>query len=266
MHTACPARPVLRLHGVSVRRGGRAVLRDVDWEVETGQRWVVLGPNGCGKTTLVNLAAGYLHPSSGWAEVLGHRLGRVDVRGLRARLGLTSAELAKALRADVAALDVVLSGLHGALETWWHEYTDRDRTRARELLAAGGAAELAGQPFRSLSEGERQQVLLARALVGRPELLLLDEPNAGLDLGAREALVRRLGDLAAAPGSPPMVMVTHHTEEIPAGFTHVLLMRDGRVLASGELGPTLTDAAVSDCFGLPLHLSRLGSRFVCHAI
>ena len=266
MHEGCPAPPVLRLEGVSVRRGGRLVLRDVDWEVAPGQRWVVLGPNGGGKTTLVNLAAGYLHPSQGRVEVLGQRLGRVDVRGLRARLGLTSAELAKALRPGVAARDVVLSGLNGALETWWHDYTPADGHRADGLLAAGGVGQVADQPFHSLSEGERQQVLLARALVGRPELLLLDEPNAGLDLGAREALVHRLGGLAAAPGSPPMVMVTHHTEEIPAGFTDVLLLRAGRVQAVGALATTLTDDAVSECFGLDLRLTRIGSRYVCHAV
>jgi iron complex transport system ATP-binding protein len=258
--------PVLRLDGVTVVRGGTTVLHDISWCVGGGERWVVLGPNGSGKTTIVDLAAGYLFPSSGTVEVLGGTLGRVDVRARRARLGLTSADLSKQLRPDVAAVEVVMSGRHGALETWWHDYGAADRERARLLLEQGGVARLADHPYRTLSEGERQQVLLARALVAEPELLLLDEPNAGLDMGARESLVHRLGRLAADPSSPPMVLVTHHVEEIPAGFTHALLLRAGRVLAAGPIGAVLGDAALSECFGLPLQVVRHGDRWSCHAV
>ncbi|HZU72868.1 MAG TPA: ATP-binding cassette domain-containing protein [Acidimicrobiales bacterium] len=258
--------PALALHGVVVVRGGAVVLQDVDWVVEPDQRWVVLGSNGSGKTTLLNLAAGYLHPAAGTVDILGRRLGRVDVRQLRERLGLTSAELSKKIRPDLAAIDVVMSGLHGALETWWHHYSPADRRRAAELMAAGGVGALADHPFATLSEGERQQVQLARALVARPELVLLDEPNAGLDLGAREALASRLGALAADAGCPPMVLVTHHVEEIPGGFTHLLLLRRGRVVAGGPLADTLTSENLSATFGLALEVVGHRGRWACHAV
>ena len=266
MPPRAPSRPVLRMDRVTAKRGGTTVLRDVDWCVGPGERWALLGPNGSGKTTLVNLAAGYVFPVAGTVEVLDGVLGRVDVRALRARLGLTSADLGKQLRPDVAALDVVLSGRYGALETWWHSYGPADRERALQLLARSGVAHLADHPYRTLSEGERQQVLLARALVADPDLLLLDEPNAGLDMGAREALVRRLGHLAADPSCPPMVLVTHHVEEIPAGFTHAMLLRAGAVLASGAMRDVLVDTALSECFGLPLRVVRHGGRYGCHAV
>lgn len=265
MEAASPGPPVLDFQGATAVRGGRTVLGAVDWQVRTGQRWAVLGPNGSGKSTLLSMAAGYLHPSSGTVDVLGSRLGRVDLRALRTRVGVTSAEIAKVLRPDVLAVDAVLAGLHAALETWWHEYTDEERARARRLLEDAGLAPEADQPFRTLSEGERQQVLLARALMGRPEVLLLDEPNAGLDLGARERLLRRLTALAHGADPAPIVMVTHHTEEIPAGFTHLLLLRDGRLVDSGPMAETLTEAALSECFGLPLRLARLGSRYAAYA-
>ncbi|MHB1854960.1 MAG: ABC transporter ATP-binding protein [Acidimicrobiales bacterium] len=258
--------PAVRLRGVQVRRGGKAVLDGVDWEVSPGDRWVILGPNGSGKTTLMSLICGFLYPSAGSVEVLGETLGRVDIRRLRERLGLTSAELTKQLRPDLSALDAVLAGRHAALETWWHEYTPEDRDRAAALLEAAGLAPLGGHAFRTLSEGERQQILLARALMGEPELLLLDEPNAGLDVGARERLLSRLTAVATATGSPPMVLVTHHLEEIPAGFTHGLLLRQGRIIALGPLARTLTSAALSECFGLPLRVVRHGPRFACHAV
>ena len=260
------ARPVLRLDRVTVVRGGTTVLHDLSWCVRDGERWVLLGPNGSGKTTIVDLAAGYLFPSTGTVDVLGSRLGQVDVRSLRPRLGLTSADLSKQLRPDVTAVDVVMSGRHGALETWWHDYGAADREGALLLLERGGVARLADHPYRTLSEGERQQVLLARALAVEPELLLLDEPNAGLDMGAREALVHRLGRLAADPSCPPMVLVTHHVEEIPTGFTHGLVLRAGRVLAAGPLGEVLGDAVLSDCFGLRLQVVRHGARWSCHAV
>ena len=256
----------LRFDRVTVVRGGTVALREVTWSVGPGQRWAVLGPNGCGKTTLVNVAAGYLFPTRGTVEVLGHTLGRVDVRSLRARMGLTSAELSKQLRPEVAALDAVMAGRHGALETWWHEYGPDDRARALDLLERAGVAQLADHPYRTLSEGERQQVLLARALVADPELLLLDEPNAGLDMGARERLVHRLGALARDPGCPPTVLVTHHVEEIPPGFTHGLLMSGGAVRAAGPLAEVLTDAALSDCFGLDLRVVPHGGRWSCNAV
>ena len=257
---------VLRFVDVRLVLDGTVALDGVSWEVGPSERWVVLGPNGSGKTSLVQLACGYQHPTTGTVEVLGHRLGRVDVRRLRRGIGLASASLARRLRPGITALDVVLAGRHAALETWWHSYDDADRCRAERLLADAGLADLAGRAFGVLSEGERQQVQLARTLMGDPELVLLDEPAAGLDMGGREQLVTRLAQLAADKGTSPIVFVTHHVEEIPAGFTHALLLRQGRVVAAGPLGATLTDATLSTAFGLALRLTHEDGRWSCRAI
>ena len=210
----------IALRGVTVQREGVPVLRGVDWRVDDSDRWVILGPNGSGKTTLLQVAGARLWPTAGTVEILGARLGAVDVRTLRPRVALVSGAVTRQLRADLAARDVVVSGRHGALETWWNRYTEEDWKKADALLALGGVSDLGDRPFGVISEGERQQVLLARALMSDPELLLLDEPFAGLDLGARERLLIRLTALAADRTSPPIVLVTHHCEEIPPGFTH----------------------------------------------
>lgn len=251
----------MRMRGASVRRDGAEVLQSVHWEVRAGERWVVAGPNGSGKTTLLSLAGAQLQPSAGTVEVLGQALGRVDVRALRTRIGFVSGAVTRSLRAGLPALDVVMTGRHAALEPWWHRYDDSDRARARDLLAATGHAAVAARPFGVLSEGERQQVLLARALMAEPELLLLDEPAAGLDLGARERLVASLARLAADAGAPPMVLVTHHLEEIPPGTTHCLLLRDGAVVACGPLRATLDSRAVSSCFGLAVEVRERAGRW-----
>jgi iron complex transport system ATP-binding protein len=244
--------PVIALHGVGVRREGTVVLHDVDWVVRPGERWVVLGPNGSGKTTLLGVAGARLWPSAGVVEVLGARLGRVDVRTLRPRISLVSGSVTRMLRADLPARDVVVSGRYGALETWWHTYTAEDWARADRLLGEAGVGPIGGRPFGVISEGERQQVLLARALMAQPELLLLDEPAAGLDLGARERLVTRLGRLAHDPDCPPLVLVTHHCEEIPPGFTHAGLVRQGKLMATGPLAEIVTSALISACFDVPV--------------
>jgi iron complex transport system ATP-binding protein len=250
--TSSVTNAVIDLHEVVVRREGNTVLDGVTWRVGPGERWVVLGPNGSGKTTLVQVAGARLWPTGGVTEILGCRLGRVDVRSLRPRIALVSGSVTRQLRGDLLAREVVVSGRHGALETWWHRYDADDWARADDLLAQGGVAAIATRPFAVISEGERQQVLLARALMAQPELLLLDEPFAGLDLGARERLLLRLGALAAAETSPPLVLVTHHCEEIPPGTTHAGLMRGGRLLAAGPLTRVLTSEAVSACFDLPV--------------
>jgi iron complex transport system ATP-binding protein len=257
--------PALRLTGVSVTFDGRTVLRDVSWAVAPGERWVVLGRNGSGKTTLLRLAALTLHPSTGTVEVLGEVLGRTDVRVLRRRVGVASSSLADRLRPGLAAEEVVMTARHAALEPWWHTYDDDDRATARTLLDRMGVGAVAGQPFGTLSSGERQRVLLARTLMAEPGLLLLDEPTAGLDLGGREALVASLAALARDASSPPVVLVTHHVEEIPPGFTHALLLRDGQVHAAGPLGATLTPARLSACFGVRLVLERHGHRWSARA-
>jgi iron complex transport system ATP-binding protein len=253
--------PAISLHAVAVRREGVVVLDGVDWEVAHGERWVVLGPNGSGKTTLLGVAGARLWPSAGAVEILGSRLGRVDVRTLRPRIALVSGSVTRQLRADLPARDVVASGRYAALETWWHAYTQEDWRRADELLAAGGVAAIADRPFGVISEGERQQVLLARALMGSPELLLLDEPAAGLDLGARETLVKKLGELASGQDSPTLVMVTHHCEEIPTGFTHAALIRRGALLASGRLDDVVTSELVSRCFDVDVAVGRDHGRW-----
>ncbi len=253
--------PALRYADVDLDREATPVLKGVNWQVSNGERWAVIGPNGSGKTTLMQLASGYLHPTRGIVEVLGQRLGRTDVRALRKRVSTVSASVARAIVPWLTAKEVVVSAREGALEPWWHTYSAPEWARAEELLAAAGFGNIAGRPFGVLSEGERQQVLLARALMTEPELLMLDEPCAGLDMGGRERLLARLGPIAAGAGSAPIVMVTHHVEEIPEGFTHILLLQAGRVQSAGPIASSLTAKALSECFGLPLELRHDAGRW-----
>jgi iron complex transport system ATP-binding protein len=256
---------VLRLSGVRVVRDGTRLLDDVDWTVGEGERWVVLGPNGAGKTTLLQVAAAVLHPSGGTAQVLGERLGAVDVFELRPRIGLTSAALADRIPRTERALDAVRTAAYAVVGRFRERYDERDDARARLLLDQLGVGQLRDRRYGTLSEGERKRVQIARALMTDPELLLLDEPAAGLDLGAREDLVRRLAALAADPAAPATVLVTHHVEEIPAGFTRAMLMRAGRVVAAGPIGTALTAHTLSEAFGLPLALDRVAGRYAARA-
>jgi iron complex transport system ATP-binding protein len=249
------------MDGVAVRRGPTTLLADVDWAVELDERWVVLGPNGAGKTTLLRLAAAELHPTEGVVHVLGERLGRVNVFELRPRIGLSSASLGLRVPGDERVRDVVVSAGYGVLGRWRESYEAADTARADELLDLLGVRVLGDRPFGTLSEGERKRTLIARALMTDPELLLLDEPAAGLDLGGREDLVGRLATLAADPDAPASVLVTHHVEEIPVGYSHVLLLRAGRVVAAGLLEDVLTDENLSATFGLPLALARRRGRW-----
>mgnify|MGYP001311062909 CR=1 FL=1 len=256
---------VLALAGVGLRRDGRRILDGVDWRVAPGERWVVLGPNGSGKSTLLRIASLWLHPSEGSVRVLGEQLGRCDVRRVRARIGVSSAAMADQLRPALQVDDLVMAGLRGDLETWWHDYTDADRAVAVATLERVGVGHLATRTFGTLSSGERQRVQLARVLVARPELLFLDEPASGLDLGAREDLVGRLAGLAADPSVAPTVLVTHHVEEIPAGFTHALLLRDGRIVAAGPIGETITSELLGETFGLRVLVDHDGGRWRARA-
>ncbi len=255
------------MEDVCVVRDGRALLDRVSWTVRAGERWALLGPNGAGKTTLLRLAGSALWPTSGRVAILGARLGRVDMRVLRRRIAFVSPAVARSLRPGQAALDVVLTGRDAALETWWGEYSEEDRVRAAGYLADAGFGEpsFLARPFGLLSEGERQQVLLARALMGSPELLLMDEPAAGLDLAARERLLLRLAVLAADPDVPPLVLVTHHLEEIPEGVTHVALLREGTLLTAGPVADALSDATVSEAFGLAVAVERQEGRWSARA-
>ncbi len=225
---------MLALSGVGVVRDGATLLADVDWTVREGERWVVLGANGAGKTTLLQIAGAALFPSRGTVELLGERFGEADLGELRTRVGLTSSALADRVPPHEKALDVVVTAAYGVLGRWSEAYDDSDVARATDLLGRVGLRAFTGRRFGTLSEGERKRVLLARALMTDPELLLLDEPAAGLDLGAREALLRLLTRLSADPEAPASVLVTHHVEEVPIGTTHALVLARGRVIATGR--------------------------------
>jgi iron complex transport system ATP-binding protein len=249
---------VLELRRVSFVRDGRTILAPLDWRVQAGERWLVLGANGSGKTTLLRIASMYEHPSTGDVEVLGERLGRTDVRVLRRRIGYLSAALAAQLRPALRCLDVVMTAKHAALEPWWHRYDEADEARALECLDRMGVAWASERALGTVSSGEQQRVLLARTLMNDPGVVLLDEPSARLDLGGREQLVQALAEITADPTAPPLVLVTHHLDEVPPGMTHVLMLRDGDVLTSGPLDACLTADTVSACFGMPLQLERRG--------
>ncbi|HYU86725.1 MAG TPA: ABC transporter ATP-binding protein [Kribbellaceae bacterium] len=257
---------VVELADVSVIRGEARLVEGIDWVVDETDRWVVIGPNGAGKTTLLQILAAQLHPTSGLAAVLGELLGAVDVFELRPRIGLTSAALADRLPRSEKVSDVVVSASYAVLGRWREEYDETDHARANALLKELGIDQLADRTFGTLSEGERKRVQIARALMTDPELMLLDEPAAGLDLAGREQLVRSLGTIATTPGSPTMVLVTHHVEEIPPGITHALLLRAGRVVASGPIGEALTSETLTEAFGLPLVLERNGGRYAARAV
>jgi iron complex transport system ATP-binding protein len=252
---------VLELAGVSVRRGQSNLIDEIDWTVEEDERWVVLGPNGAGKTTLLQVASAQIHPTSGVAGILGEVLGTVDVFELRPRIGLTSAALAERIPRAERVHDVVVSASYSVLGRWREHYDALDHGRAEELLTEVGAAHLTDRTFGTLSEGERKRVQIARALMTDPELLLLDEPAAGLDLGGREDLVSTLSVLAMDEMSPATVLVSHHVEEIPPGFTHVLLLREGKVVAAGPIERVLTEEIVSATFGMSMTLRHEDGRW-----
>jgi iron complex transport system ATP-binding protein len=250
---------------VTVRRGPTTILDHVTWTVTEGERWVLLGSNGAGKTTLLQIAAGRMHPTSGSARVLGERLGAVDVFELRPRVGVASAALADRIPPTETVLDVVLTAAYGMTGRWREQYEALDHERARTLLEVFGVGALAERRFGTLSEGERKRTQIARALMTDPELLLLDEPAAGLDLGGREELLGALTELAKDHRSPVLVLVTHHVEEIPEGFTHGLLLRDGQVQAEGGLESVLTAGHLTETFGTELEVERHGARWSARA-
>lgn len=253
---------VIRLDDVSVIRGGRYLLRDVNWTVRSHERWVVLGPNGAGKTTMLQVASTYITPSRGTVRLLGVQHGRGDVREVRRRIGYAGAGLAALVRGYLPSLEIVVTGKHAAIvDSRWHDYSDDDWEQARLSLDRVQAGHLARQQYETLSAGEKQRVLIARSLMTSPELLLLDEATTGLDLGAREQLVGSLAGLAADPQAPAVVLVTHHVEEIPPGYDHVLMLREGQVMAVGPTTATLTAQSLEKCFDLPLRLETADGRY-----
>ena len=251
---------------VTLRRGGRVLVGPLDWQVELDERWVVIGPNGAGKTSLLRIAAAMEHPSSGTAYVLGERLGKVDIAELRYRVGLSSSALAQRIPDEELVRDLVVSAGYAVLGRWRERYDDVDHERAVNTLESLGAEHLAERSYGTLSEGERKRVLIARSLMTDPELLLLDEPAAGLDLGGREELVARLADLAMDPDAPASVLVTHHVEEIPPGFTHALMLSEGGVVASGLLPDVLTADNLSKAFGQAIALDVIDGRYFARRI
>ena len=252
---------LIDFRNVSLRRGDRVLVGPLDWAVELDERWVIIGPNGAGKTSLLRIAAAAEHPSTGVAFVLGERLGRVDISELRARIGLSSSVVAQRVPTDEVVRDLVVSAGYSVLGRWRERYDDVDYRRAIDMLESLGAEHLADRTYGTLSEGERKRVLIARALMTDPELLLLDEPAAGLDLGGREELVARLTDLAADPDAPALVLVTHHVEEVPPGFSHCLLLSEAQVVASGLLPDVLTSENLSAAFGQSIALDVVDGRY-----
>src|SRR6187200_920447 len=257
---------VVDLAGVSIVRSGSTLINDISWEIDESDRWVVIGPNGAGKTTLLQVISAQIHPSSGVAGLLGEVLGTIDVFELRPRIGLTSAALAERIPPSELVRDVVVSASYAVIGRWREHYDDLDHRRASELLTEVGVSHLADRTFGTLSEGERKRVQIARALMTDPELLLLDEPAAGLDLAGRESLVNALGELAQDQYAPAMVLVTHHVEEIPSGVTHAMLLKEGSIVAAGPLRETLTADNLTKTFDLELTLVEADGRWTARAL
>jgi iron complex transport system ATP-binding protein len=252
---------VIALNNVTLVRDKRAILNNVDWRVEPNQRWVIIGPNGAGKTSLLRVAAAQIHPSTGSAEILGERLGEINVFELRTRIGFASNAQAAHIPNSETVLNAVMTASYAITGRWNEQYDDIDERRARRVLGEWGLAEFADRAFGTLSDGERKRTQIARSVMPDPELLLLDEPVASLDLAAREQTIRIIGEYASSPYAPAMVMVTHHLEEIPAGFTHALIMVNGEIYAAGEIGSTLTSEKISEAFGIGLTITQVDGRF-----
>ena len=252
---------LLAIEDVIVRRANRTILGPITWSVEDGQRWVILGPNGAGKTTLLQLLAALIHPTSGEVSILGNRLGAVDVFELRPRIGFTSSAMMEILPSEERVIDIVLTSAYAIAGRWQEEYDLWDESRAKALLTTFGVRDLAERTFGTLSEGEKKRVQISRALMADPEVLLLDEPAAGLDLGGREDILHRITQYTSDEQSPVTIIVTHHIEEIPAGTTHALLLKDGIVAHAGPISQVLTEENITEVFGVSVQLQFNGARY-----
>ena len=256
---------VLALDNVSLTRAGKTILDGITWSVQENERWVIVGPNGAGKTTLLKIAAAQLQPSSGTARVLGETLGEINVFDLRTRVGFASTAIANRIPNSETVLDAVMTASYAITGRFKEMYDEVDERRARRVLTEWHLSEYADRAFGTLSDGERKRTQIARAVMPDPELLLLDEPVASLDIGSREATIKILGSYASHPGAPAIIMVTHHLEEIPAGFTHALVLNEGRITAAGPINSTLTTEKLSEAYGLPLEVVLLAGRFAVRA-
>ncbi|MEI8231071.1 MAG: ABC transporter ATP-binding protein [Actinomycetes bacterium] len=256
---------VLNFEQVFLSRGGRNILSDITWQVEPNQRWVIVGPNGAGKTTLLRIASTHLQPSSGTVQVLGSTLGEVNVFDLRTRIGFASTAIANRIPNSENVLDAVMTASYAITGRFKETYDEVDIRRAKRVLGEWQLADLAERPFGTLSDGERKRTQIARAVMPDPELLLLDEPVASLDIGSREATIKILGGYASHPDAPAIIMVTHHLEEIPTGFTHALILKDGKISAAGAITQTLTTEKLSEAYGIPLEVVFFGGRFAVRA-
>lgn len=252
---------VIDFNNISILRDKKPILNNVDWQVDSDQRWVIIGPNGAGKTTLLRVAAAQIHPSTGSARVLGETLGDINVFDLRTRIGFASSALVSHIPNSETVLDAVMTASYAVTGRWNEKYEDVDERRARRVLAEWHLSELADRAFGTLSDGERKRTQIARSVMTDPELLLLDEPVASLDMVAREQTIKIIGEYASAPHAPAIVMVTHHIEEIPSGFTHAMLISEGSVYAAGEIHDTLTTDKVSEAFGFALEVGFENGRF-----
>jgi iron complex transport system ATP-binding protein len=252
---------IIELHDVTVRRAGRTILGPIDWRVAAGERWVVLGRNGCGKTTLLSVASMNLWPTTGTVDLLGERYGRTDARELRRRVGFAGSAIEDAMRPDLTPEILIMTARHGAFEPWWHVYEPADHDRARMLADRLGLSGHLDQAFGTLSAGERRRVSIARALMPDPDVLILDEPMASLDLAARELLLADLEGLARETRPRVVLLVSHHLEEIPVGFEHALVMANGRAVAAGPIGEVLRDDILSQAFELPLDVDSREGRW-----
>ena len=257
---------ILRLSEVNLTRNGNSLLAGINFEVLSGENWVILGPNGSGKTSLLRIASMFEHPSSGTVTLLEHTLGLSDIRKIRHLVGFTGHGISQLLRLDLIAEDVVMTAKYGALEPWWHTYSEQDKLKAHSHMEVLGVYHLAKQRFGTLSTGEKQRVLLARSLMSDPKLLLLDEPASGLDLPGREELMKSLSSLVSDYKSPPVVMVTHHVEEIPEGFSHILFLKEGLAMESGPIAENLNSENLSKCFGIDLEVREFKGRWSAQSV
>ena len=257
---------LIDFRGVTFTRDNRNLVGPVDWQVELDERWVIIGPNGAGKTTLIRMAAAEEFPSAGHARIMGEVVGKTDMRDLRSMIGVSSSALGNRIPGDEKVSDLVVSAGYAILGRWREDYNEMDFNQATEILEQVGALHLGDRTWGTLSEGERKRVLVARALMTNPELLILDEPAAGMDLGGREDLVNYLGELALDPDAPAIVMITHHVEEIPTGFTHALLLDEGEIVAQGLIDQVLTDENLSKTFHQPIQVDRIGDRYFARRV